>query len=166
MSSDTQQPNNSQASQASSPNTDQSATSASKSPTSGNAGYQSGEDARISSPKYWLTVCGVSAVYILLGVVNVLLKTKIMSLVALLIALVVLIICYRNISKLKAAGKDILTKEEKLKMVFFMSFVPVIAQAFYYYRLNKSLPQTARTALKIGWKVFILVILISILSAL
>jgi uncharacterized membrane protein YhaH (DUF805 family) len=115
---------------------------------------ETGENARISSPKYWLTVYGIFALYVLLEIIDK--KVKILSLVVLLAWLVVLIICYRTISKLKVSGTDSLTKEEKYKMVFFMSVDPVLAQAFFYYRFKKSLPQTARIALKIGWKVFFL----------
>ena len=120
------------------------------------------ENAKISSPKYWLTVYGILALYILLDVID--RKVKILGLAVLIAWLVVLVICYRNISKLKASGADNLTKEEKYKMVFFMSVDPVIAQAFFYYRLKKSLPQTARTALKIGWKVFFLQIVPTIVG--
>jgi hypothetical protein len=133
-------------------------------PMSSNAGYEPGENAKISSPKYWLTVYGVFVLYILLEVANAHLKVKIIGIMVLLAWLVVLILCFRNISKVKAAGQDVLTKEEKYKMVFFLSVDPVIAQAFFYYRLKKSLPQTARTALKIGWKVFLLQLLPSIVG--
>jgi len=118
--------------------------------------YESGEDAKISSPKYWLTVYGILALYTLLDVIDARQKIKIISLVVFIAWLVLLIFCYRNVSRVKASGQDVLTKEEKFKMVFFMSVDPVIAQAFFYYRLKKVLPQTAKTALKIGWKVFFL----------
>jgi hypothetical protein len=133
-------------------------------PISSNTGYEPGENAKISSPKYWLTVYGIFALYILLEVANSHLKIKIIGLVVLLAWLVVLILCYRNISKAKATGQDVLTKDEKYKMVVFMSVDPVIAQAFFYYRLKKSLPQTARVALKIGWKVFFLQLLPTIVG--
>lgn len=119
--------------------------------------FEASEDARISSPKYWLTVYAILVLIILLSLIDK--KVKILSVVVFLGWLVVLVICYRNVSKLKASSTDSLTKEEKYKMVFFMSVDPVIAQAFFYYRLSKSLPKTAKIALKIGWKVFFLQIM-------
>ncbi len=129
--------------------------STSTNPTGKN--YASSENAKISSPKYWLTVLGILALYVLLEAAAS--KLAFISVLIFLAWLVVLVICYRFISRMKAAGQDTLTKQDKYKMVAFMSADPVIAQAFYYYRLKKSLPQTADTALKIGWKVFFLQLL-------
>src|SRR5579872_5979381 len=109
------------------------------SPVPTSANYGTSEDAKISNPKYWLTVYGVFAVYVVLEVAKA--HLRILSLVIFLAWLVVLIICYQNISKLKVKNQDVLSKDEKYKMVFYMAVDPVFAQAFYYYRLKKSLPQ-------------------------
>jgi hypothetical protein len=105
------------------------------------------EDAKISHPKYWLTIILVALAAVLLNRI---------PYVYMVLWLVVIVICFLTISKMKTRGIDRLVSSEKYKMTFFMAFDPLIAQALYYYRLRKSLPETASKALKIGWKTFIL----------
>lgn len=135
-------------------------------PPSANNTYETGEDAKVSSPKYLLIVYGVLAAYILLDVVKTLLNIPIIyiviSILVPLVWLIGVILGYRTITNLKSSGNDSLSKKDKKTMVLFMSIAPIATQAFYYYRLKKILPQTSRISLKIGWKVFLLQLIPSI----
>jgi hypothetical protein len=75
-----------------------------------------------------------------------------------------LILCYRGISKMKAAGIDELKQSDKDLMVLYMAIDTIFAQLFYYFRLKKTLPQTAKLAFTIGWKVLVLQLLFVVIA--
>jgi hypothetical protein len=126
-----------------------------------------GENAKISHPRYWLTVLGIIAILTLLGFIGKQFKiTAVTSWISLIIWLVTLTICYKTVTKLKTTGRDDLDKPNKYKMVLFMAVDPIIAQAFYYYRLRKNHSNLAKLVNKIGWKVLGLDILFLILFGL
>ena len=83
-------------------------------PPSANNTYETGEDAKVSSPKYLLIVYGVLAAYILLDVVKTLLNIPIIyiviSILVPLVWLIGVILGYRTITNLKSSGNDSLTQ--------------------------------------------------------
>jgi hypothetical protein len=111
---------------------------------------QSVDDKIFSGLRYWLILLGVSAFGEICG-----------SFASLRPAVVAIwasgiILSYKAISKMKAANIDELKQSDKDLMVFYMAVDTIIAQLFYYFRLKKSLPKTAKLAFNIGWKVLIL----------
>ena len=110
-----------------------------------------GADARISKPKYWLTIFGVLIAY-----ASVILMLRIIGLgiVGSLAWVVLLVFCWLHVNKIKAAGSDTLTESNKMRAIVFMTVDPLIGQAVYYFRLKGTQPQTAKILNKIGWKIF------------
>jgi hypothetical protein len=106
-------------------------------------------DAKIYHPQYWLSIIVAVAIYSVIA-------SYLSTLLTYAIYVGMLVFVFQTISRLKKRGKDDLTQGDKYKMVLFMAFEPVVAQALYYYRLRKTMPKAAGIALSIGWKVFLL----------
>lgn len=109
-------------------------------------------DSKIRQPKYWLTMVGVLIIYGALYILS--FYVPYANSLSLAIFIILVIIAYLEISKLKKKNVDDFSSKDKIKMIAFMTFSPIITQALYYYRLRKKLPNLAKIALKVGWKVF------------
>lgn len=118
---------------------------------------QNKNDSRLMAPKYILIVLVIAGVYSLLNYYT--------SGFTFLAWLVFLIVTYTTVSKLKATKADQITSSDKLKAVCFMAIDPIIAQAFYYYRLRKVHPNAAKSYNKLGWKILGLEIVFLIIAA-
>lgn len=111
-----------------------------------------GADSKIRSVKYLFRIFGATAVFIVIA----LLAAKIyapLKFLSYAIAFVAIVMAVKATAQLKNKMNDVLAEEDKNKMVLLMSFDPLIGQAIYYYRLRKSMPNTAKIALNIGWKI-------------
>ena len=117
----------------------------------------SDETSKINKPKYWFGIIGVVLAYVILS--NVPIVSSLLS----VLWIVIVILCVRAIIQLNKTGVDILPEKEKFKMVIYMALDPLISQALYYYILKKQMPATAKKALSIGWKTFIIQILLGAL---
>jgi hypothetical protein len=100
---------------------------------------------KILTPKYLFVILLAVLFY---GIIN----TFVPSLGFLVIVLV-LILAYITISKIKKNSGSESLESEKLKAIIFMTIDPLIVQAFYYYRLRKQNKQVAKTYNKLGWKI-------------
>jgi hypothetical protein len=114
------------------------------------------EDTKVLKPKYLLIIFGVSILANIAGLIPIL---------AVLYVIVVITAVSIYVGGLKSKSKStplVFNREEKTKTVLFMALSPIISQAIYYYVLKKSSPDFAKSANSVGWKVFGLLIVMSI----
>lgn len=117
-------------------------------------------DAKISNPRYWLTILLVTIIEsFLYGLSQ---PVPAASLLVLVIAVAAIVLSYKFTSKLKAKGVDSLTKDEKYRAVVYITITPLFAASFMYYRLRETMPNTTKLINKLFWKVFLLAVLFAI----
>lgn len=121
-------------------------------PSTASARTQSGENARMRHPMYWLTVVAIISVY--WGALSLLYLANVSGLVfSVPVILVVLIALVIHVKKLKRANRTMLSKKDKYISVVLMTLDVLIGQAVYYYTLRKTQPENAKTFNKMGWKI-------------
>lgn len=101
-----------------------------------------------------------------LGFLSNLLNGNIIGIVESVIFAVSLWVAFGLINKVIATGQsnDLLTSEEKKKVLITEFFSPIIVGAFYYYSWKKNFPEKAKQANKYSWMIIGVLALIAIVA--